>query len=87
VKRGARMSAKAKPTPFPWRSTPPQTLPERWAFAADLAAVLNDSSVPSERTRVTFAASLLGLSGEELFTLGHLVCAQLKTLPVRGGVA
>ena len=27
------------------------------------------------------AAALLGLSGEELFLLGHLICQQLKTNP------
>jgi hypothetical protein len=75
---------------MPWRYTPPQTMPERWAFAATLEAVLEDPTVPYEVARRDFAASLLGLSGEELYTLGHLLCLQLKTLqPLKtgGGVA
>lgn len=75
------LAQKKATKPFPWRSTPPQTMPERWELAASLARDLADPTLLYETARRSFAASLFGLSGEELYLLGLLICQQLRTNP------
>jgi hypothetical protein len=75
---------KTQPKPFPWKSTPPQSLPERLEYATDLEAVLADPALLYETARVAFASALLGLSGAELFELGKHLCQQLRADPTKG---
>lgn len=49
-----------------WRSTPPATLPERWATIADLDALLNDPTLDWSDAHRAIATSCYVLSGPEL---------------------
>ena len=43
-----------------------------------------DPAILYEQMRRRLAASLTGLSGEELHELGRLICAKLRTAPAAG---